>query len=101
MKKYRTYDDYLDEVLKDPKEAALYLTAAAEENDPALMIVALAQVVRAHGVSKMARKVSLSRAGVYKTLSKTGNPELKTFLGLLSASGLKMSFKPSQPHSAR
>jgi len=46
----------------------------------------------------MERKVSLSRAGVYKTLSKTGNPELKTFLGILNASGLKLSFKPSHPH---
>ena len=101
MRKYRSYDDYLDEVLQDPKEAALYLNAAAEENDPALMLVALAQVVRAHGISQMARKVSLSRAGVYKTLSKTGNPELKTFLSLLNASGLKMSFKPSHPHHAR
>lgn len=98
MRKYRSFEDYLDEVLKDPKEAAHYLNAAAEENDPALMLIALAQVVRAHGISKTARKVSLSRAGVYKTLSKTGNPELKTFMGLLNASGLKMSFKPAHPH---
>ena len=101
MRKYRSYETYLDGVLKDPKEAALYLNAAAEENDPALMLVALAQVVRAHGVSQTARKISLSRAGVYKTLSKTGNPELKTFLGILNASGLKMSFKPSHPHHTR
>ena len=98
MKKYRTHDDYLNKALKDPKEAALYMNAAVEENDPALMLAVLAQVVRAHGISKTARKVSLSRAGVYKTLSKIGNPELKTFMGILSATGLVMSFKPSHNH---
>jgi probable addiction module antidote protein len=98
MRKFRTHDDYLDKSLEDPKEAALYLEAAAAENDPALLLVALAQVVRAHGISSTARKVSLSRAGLYKTISKGGNPELKTFMGILKVSGLQMSFKPAHHH---
>lgn len=98
MKNYRTHDDYLNKALKDPKEAALYMNAAVEENDLALILTVLAQVVWAHGVSKMAKEVSLSRAGVYKTFSKKGNPELKTFMGILSASGLQMSFKPAHIH---
>ena len=95
MRIYRSHDDYLDEALKDPKEAARYLNAAAEENDPALILVALAQVAKAHGVSKTAKRASLSRMGLYKMLSKTGNPEFKTFVGVLNASGLQMSFKPA------
>ncbi|HAN05862.1 MAG TPA: putative addiction module antidote protein [Elusimicrobia bacterium] len=98
MKKYRSHDDYLDKALKDPKEAALYLNAAAEENDPALMLAALAQVVRAHGVTRTAKGVSLSRAGIYKTISSGGNPELKTFMGILKVSGLRMVFKPAPSH---
>ncbi|MCK4936266.1 MAG: putative addiction module antidote protein [Elusimicrobiales bacterium] len=101
MKKYRTHEDYLNKALQDPKEAALYMNAAVEENDPVLMLAVLAQVVRAYGVSKMAKKVSLSRTGVYKTLSKKGNPELKTFMAILGASGLKMSFKPTHTHHVR
>ena len=95
MRTYRSHDDYLNEVLKDPKEAALYLNAAMEENDSALILVALAQVAQAHGITKTAKKASMSRAGLYKSLSKKGNPEFKTFMSLLSASGLQMSFKPS------
>ncbi|HBA61082.1 MAG TPA: putative addiction module antidote protein [Elusimicrobia bacterium] len=98
MRKYRTHGEYLDKALKDPKEAALYLNAAVEENDPALLLVVLAQLVKARGVSKTAKEVSLSRAGLYKTLSKRGNPELKTFMGILKATGLEMSFKPAQIH---
>lgn len=92
MRKYRTHGEYLDKALKNPKEAALYLNAAYEEEDPALLLAALAQVVRAHGVAGTARKVALSRAGLYKTMSKSGNPELKTFLGILKASGLRLRF---------
>jgi probable addiction module antidote protein len=76
----------------------MYMNAAVEENDPALILAVLAQVVRAHGISKTAKKVSLSRAGVYKILSKKGNPELRTFMGILNASGLQMSFKPTHTH---
>ena len=94
MRKYQSYDEYLIETLKDPKEAALYLNAAAEENDPALLLVALAQVARAHGLSRMAKRASISRMGLYKSLSKNGNPEFKTFIKLIAASGLQLSFKP-------
>ncbi|MFA7327945.1 MAG: addiction module antidote protein [Candidatus Ratteibacteria bacterium] len=94
MRTYRNHDDYLDEALKDPKEAARYLNAAAEENDQTLILAALAQVAKAQGLSKTAKRASLSRMGLYKTLSKKGNPEFKTFMGVLSAAGLQMSFRP-------
>jgi len=94
MRKLQTHDEYLTEVLKDPKEAALYLNAAAEEDDPALLLVALAQVAKAHGVSRMAKRTSLTRMGVYKSLSKNGNPGFKTFIKLLDASGLQLTFRP-------
>lgn len=94
MKKYRTHDEYLKESLKDPKEAALYLNAAAEEGDPALLLVALGQVARAHGVSRMAKRIALSRLGLYKTLSKKGNPEFRTLLSILKAAGVQLLFKP-------
>jgi len=94
MRKLQTHDDYLTEALRDPKEAALYLNAAAEEEDPALLLVALAQVAKAHGITKMAKRTSLTRMGVYKSLSKHGNPGLKTLIKLLTASGLQLTFKP-------
>lgn len=94
MRKFRTHEEYLGKSLKDPKEAALYLNAAADENDPVLLLTALAQVAKAHGIALIAKRVSLSRMGMYKTLSKTGNPEFRTFLGVLKASGLQLAFKP-------
>jgi probable addiction module antidote protein len=94
MRAYRSHDDYLDESLKNPKEAALYLNAIAQENNPALLLKALAKVARAHGMAQMAKRVALSRMGLYKSLSKKGNPEFKTFVKLLAATGLQLAFKP-------
>lgn len=100
MRKYRTHSDYLDESLKDPKEAALYLNAVAEEDDPALLLVALGQVAKAHGVSRLAKRVALSRMGLYKTLSRKGNPEFRTLLSILEAAGIQLVFRPKMKHAA-
>lgn len=94
MRRYRTYDEYLDEVLKDPEDAAMYLTVAAEYDDPPYLLQALASVARAHGLSAMAKRISLSRMGLYKSLSRAGNPQLKTFMGILKAAGLQLAFNP-------
>jgi len=95
MRKHRSFEEYLVGSLKDPKAAALYLNAVIDEDDPALLLTALADVAKAHGVSKMAGRIRLSRMGLYKSLSKTGNPEFKTLLGILRASGLRLAFKPT------
>lgn len=100
MKKYRTHDEYLEESLKDPEEAALYLNAAAEEKDPVLLLVALGQVAKAHGVSRMAKRIALSRMGLYKTLSKKGNPEFRTLLSILEVAGVQLSFRPKMKKAA-
>lgn len=91
MRRYPSFEEYLDESLKDPQHAADYLNAIIEE-DPSLLPVALADVARAHGVSKFARMASISRVGLYKSLSPKGNPGLQTLLGILKASGLRLSF---------
>lgn len=100
MRKYRSHEEYLEGSLKDPKEAALYLSAAAEEKDPTLLLIALGQVAKAHGVSRMAKRIALSRIGLYKTLSKKGNPEFRTLLSILEAAGIQLAFKPKMKKAA-
>ncbi len=95
MLNYRTHDDYLLETLQDPQEAAYFLEAAMEGNDQAHILRSLAIVVKAHGLSKTAKKSAISRMGLYKILAGKGNPQLKTFMALLEASGLRISFKPA------
>jgi len=79
------------ETLKDSKEAAAYLNAALEEGDNELFLLALKNVVKAWGVTKIAKKAHLNRENLYKMLSEKGNPELTSLWAILSSIGLKIS----------
>lgn len=79
------------ETLKDPREAAEYLNAALEEGNNELFLLALKNVVKASGVTNIARKTHLNRENLYKMLSEKGNPELTSLWSILSSIGLKIS----------
>lgn len=83
------------ETLKDPREAAEYLNAALEEGDNELFLLALKNVVKASGVTNIARKTHLNRENLYKMLSEKGNPELTSLWSILSSIGLKISIDTS------
>ncbi len=86
-----SYEQRLLEDLKNPKEAAAYLDACMEDNDPAVFLLALRQVAKAYGMAALARNAHLGRESLYKTLSETGNPELRTLNKLLGGMNLRLS----------
>jgi probable addiction module antidote protein len=90
MKPYRDYDEFLLKYLKNPKDAAAYLNAALEENDPELFLTAFSNVARAHGIKKLADKAKVHRVSLNKMFSKRGNPEWKTLSRVLAASHLQL-----------
>lgn len=82
--------------LKDPKNAAAYVEAALEENDPEGLLQALRNVADARGgVARIAEKTGLNREALYRTLSKRGNPQLKSLAAILGATGLRLSVTPA------
>jgi probable addiction module antidote protein len=85
-----SYEAALLEDLKTPAEAAAYLEVAMSEEDPAVFLLALRQVATAHGMASVARKAHLGRESLYKTLSESGNPEIRTLRRLLHAMGLRL-----------
>ncbi|MGH8397562.1 MAG: addiction module antidote protein [Gammaproteobacteria bacterium] len=91
--KTRAFDDTLDEVLRDPREAVAYLDAALEEGDTALFLHALQNVARARGMSAVAAEAGLNRESLYRMLSKHGNPELRSLDNVLHTLGLKLSVR--------
>jgi len=82
------YHQYLISSLKDLEEAKTYLNAALEENDPEDFLIALRNVVEAHGISKTAKLAGLNRVSIYKMLSKQGNPAMTSLYSILRALGL-------------
>jgi probable addiction module antidote protein len=76
----------------DSEEAiAEYLKAAFEGNDIQHIIRALSNVAKARNMTELAKKMGVSRTGLYKTLSENGNPEFTTIQKLISALGLQIT----------
>lgn len=96
MKPYKNYDESLLKSLKDPLEAAAYLNAALEENDPALFLLAYYNVARAHGMQKIADRAKIHRVSLKKMFSQKGNPELKSLFRVLAASHLRIRVEPTR-----
>lgn len=90
MKPYVDYDRWFHKQLKDPKLAAAYLNEALAENDPAFFLMACRQVARANGMKVIADSAKVHRVSLSKMLSKRGNPEWKSLIGVLAASGLRL-----------
>ena len=89
------YQKDLIEALKDPAEAAAYLNAALEEGDRETFLLALRNVAEANGgMAAVAEKAQLNRESLYRTLSRRGNQEIRTFFNLLHGVGLRLNITP-------
>lgn len=92
----RNYRDIVKEFVNDPIEAYEYLQASLEEyeNDGNLdaFLTALRTVAEAQGgLTKLAQKTNLNRQHLYRSLSKNGNPTIRTLDSILHSLGLKLT----------
>ena len=85
------YEDGLKEALLNPEEAAAYLSAALEENDQEIFLLALRDITEARGFTQMAQNTLLNRENLYRMLSSKGNPQLSSLTTLLDSIGLRLS----------
>ncbi len=79
------------ERLKSPEAIAAYVAAAFEDGDPSLITAVLGDVVRARGMTQLAKEAGVSRETLYKAFSENGNPTLVTLTAVMSSLGLKLS----------
>lgn len=89
--KFARYDsaDYL----KTPEDVAEYLVAAFEEggDDAAYMAHVIGIAARARGgMTKLAKETGMTRAGLYKALSKDGNPSFETIVKTMRVLGVRL-----------
>jgi probable addiction module antidote protein len=96
MKKLETalFDaaDYLD----NEETIAEYLTAALEDPNPDIFLVAVRDVARSRGMAQLARDTGLGRESLYKALSPGAKPRYDTVLKVLHALGVKLHVEPVQ-----
>ena len=92
----KSYRAELLKQLKDPKEAAEYLNACMSDSEE-VFLLALRDVVEASGgMATLARKTSLNRENLHRSLSKKGNHKLSSRASILEGVGIKIYVSSTQ-----
>lgn len=88
--------------LHNDEDMAMYLDACLDEDpgDGSVIRAALNDIARAQGMTQLSRDTGISREGLYKALSPTGNPEFSTILKVIKALKLKLHAAPQSDHLA-
>ncbi len=82
--------DYLD----NDEVIAEYLTAAAEDQNPDVLLSALAEVAKARGMSQVAAAAGLGRESLYKALAPGSHPRFETIAAVMRALKVRLSVTP-------
>lgn len=89
----------LYEDLRDPSYAAAYVNEALLEGDEVVFKTAVADVIHARGVSKVAAAAGINRVTVFKTLKPETRTSFTTYHSLLTACGIDFATRPIKPRA--
>jgi probable addiction module antidote protein len=96
MKKQTTFEADLIAKLRDPEFASAYIMSAIVENDLAFLPIALGDVAKAHGISKLADETGINRRTLYKVFDKDGNPSFELVTQIAESLGLELKVIPKK-----
>ncbi len=96
MKKQASFGSDLMAKLRDPEFASAYITSAIIDNDLSFLPVALGDVAKAHGISKLADETGINRRTLYKVFDKDGNPSFEIVTQIAESLGLELQVKPKK-----
>lgn len=90
--KFAKFDaaDYLD----NEETIAEYLKLSLEDANPEMFLLALANVAKARGMAKVAKRAGLGRESLYKALAPGAKPRYETIRRLLDSLGVKLTVAP-------
>ena len=94
----KSYEQATLQALTDPTEAAAYIDAVLELDDPAALLVALRQVAKAHGMAEVARRADVGEKTLFRALSENRNPTLSTVHKVVHAVALRPIVPPEPAH---
>lgn len=83
------------EYLDDEEVIAEYLTAAMEDPNPEVFLMAVSNVAKARGIAKVAQDSGLGRESLYKALAPGAKPRYETVRKLMDALGVKLTVTAS------
>ena len=76
--------------LTDEETIAEYLTAALEDPNPDMFLVAVKDVARVRGMAQLAKDTGLGRESLYKALKPGAQPRYETIMNVVRALGVKL-----------
>jgi probable addiction module antidote protein len=80
--------------LDNPEVVAAFIEDAIETGDDAYIKHAIGIVARARGMDEMARRLGMSRSGLYKALGPEGNTSFTTMRRLLASLDVELTVRP-------
>jgi|GEM_PF-278225 len=86
-----TYPFDAADSLDTREEQADFLAEGFASGDSAVVTAALGMIARARGIGQLARETGLRCEALYKATGPEGNPTLATLMGIMRATGLKLS----------
>lgn len=94
--KDRAHDTAMAEVFRnDPAYAVELLNSILEDGEQAELLIALRQMAEAFGgIRGVAKSAELNPNQLYRTLSKEGNPEIRSLTAILKTMGLRLAIQP-------
>ena len=98
MPKLQAFDvaDYLD----NDEVIAEYLTAALEDANPDVFLMAVADVAKARGMSHVANETGVWQKSLYKAFAPGAKPRYDTVLKVLNAVGIQLQATPAVESAA-
>jgi probable addiction module antidote protein len=89
--------DYLD----NDEVIAEYLSLAAQDENPAVLLEALADVAKARGIADVAKATGLGRESLYKTLTPGAKPRFETVAAIVKALGVTFAIETRKAKPVR
>lgn len=99
-KKFRSFEELLDEYLENPEFALSFLNQALADENVESFQLSLKDIIRSKGkVSQLAKEAQLSRGTVYKLMQGKGQAEIGTVLKLVHALGYDLTVTKRNHHA--
>lgn len=90
----RTSKFDISDYLESKEMIAEYLNVALEDGTDSEIIIAIGNIAKAIGMTKIAEETGLSRPSLYKSLSEGAKPQFSTIMKILKAIGGQIQINP-------
>ena len=80
---------------------AEYLSQAARDDNPAILLKALSDVAKARGIAKVSEAAGLGRESLYKALAPGAKPRFETVAAIMRALGVTFSIEAQRAKTTR